>query len=255
MARLVVERVARVFEVARLAAVATRAEGTLAGIDRFRDQILAVVGHDLRNPLGAVMMSASLLQKKGELHGWQAKAAGRVRSATLRMGRIIDDLLSFTRSRLGNGIPIARATMDLGERLRRAVDTLHAAYPGVKIQLSLDGDLAGRWDGDRLEQALSIMAGSLIDSGEEQDPIEIAARGEGETVLLSVSTRGALPMEGLRQVFEPSGPEIEYAGKGSALGLGPYVARKIAAGHGGTIAVRADPGLTSIEMELPRRTD
>ncbi len=248
------ERAARFIERARLSADLLRAQDAARRTSGFRDQVLAIVGHDLRNPLGAIVMSAALLQKKGGLEGWQARTVGRVRSSTLRMGRIIDDLLSYTRTRLGSGIPIAARASDLGALTRKVVDELQAAYPEARIDLSVEGDLCGEWDGDRLEQVASNLVSNAIDHGEEGQPIELVLRGELDEVTLEVANRGEMPKEVLDHAFEAfhRGPE-QTGRKASGLGLGLYIAREIVRCHGGEIAIHSDGWATRIAMRLPRR--
>jgi signal transduction histidine kinase len=212
------------------------------------------VGHDLRNPLGAIVMSAALLQKKGGLAGWQAKTVERVRSSALRMGRIIDDLLSYTRTRIGGGIPISRRAADLGEVTSKILEELRAAHPAAVVEVSADGDLTGEWDGDRLEQVVSNLVSNAIDHGLEGQPIVLALRGLGAEVEVEVVNQGEMPREVLDHAFEAfhRGPE-QTGRKASGLGLGLYIAREIVRRHGGEIAICCERGATRIATRLPRR--
>ncbi len=252
--RVVAERAARAVETSRLSADLVRAQELARRTSGFRDQVLAIVGHDLRNPLGAIVMSAALLQKRGGLAGWQAKTIDRVRSSTLRMGRIIDDLLSYTRTRLGGGIPIVPRPCDLGDLTRKSMDELRVAHPGAKIEVSVEGDLGGEWDGDRLEQVASNLISNAIDHGEDGTPIGVVLGGGPDEVTLEVTNRGEMPREVLDHAFEAfhRGPE-QTGRKASGLGLGLYIAREIVRCHGGEIAVHSHDGATRIAMRLPRR--
>ncbi|BDG09482.1 sensor histidine kinase [Anaeromyxobacter paludicola] len=223
----------------------------------FRDQILGIVGHDLRNPLGAIVMSTALLQKRGGLAGWQAKTVERMRSSAGRMGRIISDLLSYTRTRLGGGIPMERRAADLGEITRRVCDELSAANPDRALDRVAEGDLSGEWDPDRLEQVFSNLVSNALDHGEPEVPVTVTARGQGERVEVEVRNRGAIPDEVLARAFEPfrKGPE-GGSRKGSGLGLGLYIAKVIVQAHGGDVAVRCegdgDARETVLAVTLPR---
>jgi signal transduction histidine kinase len=254
VARVAAERAARAIETSRLSADLARAEELVRRTSGFRDQVLAIVGHDLRNPLGTIVMSAALLQKRGGLAGWQAKTIDRVRSSTLRMGRIIDDLLSYTRTRLGGGIPIAPRAADLGDLTRKMLNELRVAHPEARIELSVEGDLGGEWDGDRLEQVASNLISNAIDHGDDGQPIDLALRGEPDEVTLEVTNRGEMPKEVLDHAFEAfhRGPE-QTGRKASGLGLGLYIAREIVRCHGGEIAIHSHDGATQIVMRLPRR--
>jgi signal transduction histidine kinase len=203
-------------------------------------------------------MSAALLQKKGGLQGWQARTVERTRSSAGRMGRIIADLLSYTRTRLGNGIPIIRRRADLEQLVRRVADELQAANPGRAIVIAPSGDLCGEWDPDRLEQVASNLLSNAVDHGDPEVPIEVALTG-GEDVVLSVRNAGpAMPPEVLSHLFEPfSRAPDEKNRKASGLGLGLYISREIVRAHGGEIvaASRDDPppGETIVTVRLPRR--
>jgi signal transduction histidine kinase len=253
LARVAADRAARALETAQLAAALARAQETAGRTEGFRDQVLAIVGHDLRNPLGAIVMSAALLQKKGGLEGWQSKTVDRVRSSALRMGRIINDLLSYTRTRLGAGIPIDRRAADLGELTRKMVDELRTAHPDAVVEVSAEGDLSGAWDPDRLEQVLSNVVSNAIDHGQDGQPVAVRLVGHLDAVTIEVMNRGEMPRESLEHAFEAfhRGPE-KTGKKASGLGLGLYIAREIVRHHGGEIAIRSQGGETRIELHLPR---
>jgi len=256
LVRVAAERAARALEAERLGAALARAREAAARAGGFHDQVLAIVGHDLRNPLGAIVMSAALLQKKGGLEGWQAKTVDRVRSSALRMSRIINDLLSYTRTRLGGGIPISRRPADLGELARKMVDELRAAHPDAIVELSAEGELVGEWDPDRLEQVLSNVVANAIDHGDAGQPVAVALSGDGAAVFVQVRNHGEMPKEALEHAFEAfhRGPELTGK-KASGLGLGLYIAREIVRHHGGEIAIRCEDGATRIDLRLPRHPE
>jgi signal transduction histidine kinase len=251
---LALTQAALVRERSAAADVALRAEADLAERRRAIDFVLGVVGHDLRNPLGAVHMSAALLHKKGDLAGWQARAVERMRSSAGRMTRIIADLLSYTRTRLGTGLPIHRRPARLDEIARRAVDELAAVNPGRTITVDVRGDPLGEWDPDRLEQVVSNLVSNALEHGDPAEPVVVELDEDAGRALLRVRNRGpAVPPEVLAHLFEPfSRPPEEKSRTGSGLGLGLYIAREIvSAGHGGEISVRTGDE-TVIEVRLPR---
>jgi signal transduction histidine kinase len=220
------------------------------------DTILGVVGHDLRNPLGAVHMSAALLQKRGGLEGWQARTVERMRSSAGRMGRIIADLLSYTRTRLGSGIPINRNGADLRAVVQRVVDELRAANPDREIVVEApEGlDLSGPWDPDRLEQVASNLVSNAVDHGDPGTQVRVTLAAAGGEVTLSVRNAGpGLPPEVMDHLFEPfSRPPDERSRKASGLGLGLYICREIVRGHGGEITAEAAGGEMVVTVQLPR---
>jgi signal transduction histidine kinase len=254
LARLASARAAHALDRASLELEIARCDEVARRTAAFRDQILAIVGHDLRNPLGAIVMSAALLQKRGGLAGWQARTVDRVRASSARMGRIISDLLSYTRTRLGVGIPITRHPADLGELANRVVEELRAAHPEASIIVAMEGDLAGEWDVDRIEQLASNLVSNAIDHGEEEQPVEVRLAAAGDAVRIEVANRGEMPPDVISHAFEAfhRGPD-ESGRKASGLGLGLYIAREIARRHGGEIALTSASGATHVAVTLPRR--
>jgi signal transduction histidine kinase len=259
--RAAADRAALLLDAARLARerdeaaeAARRVEEEAERRRRAVDTILGVVGHDLRNPLGAVHMSAALLMKRGALEGWQARTVERMRSSAGRMGRIIADLLSYTRTRLGSGIPIDPRAADLGAVVRRVVDELRAANPDREIEVAAEGDLSGTWDPDRLEQVASNLVSNAVDHGDPGRPVRIALAGGPDEVVLTVRNEGpGMPPEVLAHLFEPfSRPPDERSRKASGLGLGLYIAREIVRGHGGQIVAQASGPETAVSVRLPR---
>jgi signal transduction histidine kinase len=258
--RVAADRAALALECARLDRERThaveavrRAEADIESRRRTVDYILGIVGHDLRNPLGAVHMSTALLQKKGGLAGWQARTVERMRSSAGRMSRIIADLLSYTRTRLGNGLPIARRTCALDEIVKRVVDELSAANADREISVAAQGDVSGEWDPDRLEQVASNLVSNAVDHGDPAAPVRVELEGEPDCVVLRVRNEGPpVPGEVLAHLFEPfsRGPD-EKSRKASGLGLGLYIAREIVRGHGGEIAAASGPE-TVVTVRLPR---
>jgi signal transduction histidine kinase len=260
--RTAADRAALLLENVRLARereeAAEAARRVAEEMDRRRravDTILGIVGHDLRNPLGAVHMSAALLMKRGGLEGWQARTVERMRSSAGRMGRIIADLLSYTRTRLGSGIPIEPVEADLGTVVRKVVDELRAANPDREIEIASDGDLTGTWDPDRLEQVASNLVSNAVDHGDPGAPVRVALAGGRGEVSLTVRNEGpGMPPEVLSHLFEPfSKAPDERSRKASGLGLGLYIAREIVRGHGGEITAQARDREIAVTVRLPRR--
>ena len=234
--------------------VARRAEAELSSRRQALDFILGVVGHDLRNPLGAIHLSAALLHKRGALEGWQARSVERMRSSAGRMARIIADLLTYTGTRAGGGIPVRPRPARLDDVVRRVVDELSAVNPQCSLQVEVEGDPSGHWDPDRLEQVVSNLVSNAVDHGDPTFPVRVEIAGEPSAVVLRVSNRGPpVPEEVLGRLFEPfARPPEEKSRRSSGLGLGLYIAREIVVtGHGGTIAV-ASGEETVITVRLPR---
>jgi sigma-B regulation protein RsbU (phosphoserine phosphatase) len=219
-------------------------------IEEARDRFIAILGHDLRNPLSAIMTSAELLAEAG-LDGIFARAVDRIARSTQRMGAMIGDLLDFARGRLGGGIPIEREPCDLGRIAGDEVDEMRQAYPGRDIRCEATGDLAGAWDADRIEQLLSNLIGNSIQHG--IDPISVSARDAGEVVVVAIHNGGPpIPPATLPRLFEPFQQGAPGASEG--LGLGLYIAGEIVRAHGGTIGVTSSEAEgTTVTVSLPRR--
>jgi signal transduction histidine kinase len=185
--------------------------------------------------------------------GWQGRTVERMRSSAGRMGRIIADLLSYTRTRLAGGLPITRRAARLDELVTKVVDELSAANPDREIRISQQGDVSGEWDPDRLEQVASNLVSNAVDHG-DGGPVLVELLGEVDEVSLCVRNRGPqMPPEVLAHLFEPfsRGPD-EKSRKASGLGLGLYIAREIVRGHAGEIHA-ASNGETVVTVRLPRR--
>ncbi len=247
------ERIARLAYAERLDARSAEADHARRTAGGFRDQVLAIVGHDLRNPLGAITMSASLLHTRGQLGGWQVRAVERIRSSASRMGRIIDDLLGYTRTRLGSGIPVVRRPADLADVVKKILDEVHVVHPQAAVELEHAGDLSGSWDPARLEQVISNLLSNAIDHGDEGAPVRVGLCGGSDRVEFAVVNDGEIPKVVLEHAFEAFHrcPEQE-ARKASGLGLGLYIAREIVQRHGGEIVVRCGGGRTHVLVSLPR---
>ncbi len=225
-------------------------------VDRVKDLFIGVIGHDLRNPLGAMMMSATMLMTK-EGPGWQhAKTAARILRSGARMDLLIGDLLDFTRSRLGAGIPIVRADVDLEATCRDTVDEIAAFHPTRTVSFSSTGAVCGLWDGARISQALSNLVGNAVQHGARDRPIEVELRGEPDRVVLSVHNEGQLiPQHQLQGIFDPFrqlGADDSKASR-SSIGLGLYIVQAIMMAHGGTIDVESTETGTTFTLRFPRR--
>ncbi|MFN2548984.1 MAG: ATP-binding protein [Myxococcales bacterium] len=226
-------------------------------MNRTSDQFLAVLGHDLRNPLGAITMSAALISRRGE--DKSAKAASLILTSAERMKRMVHDLLDLTRTRLGSGIPITPEPMDLATLCREVVDELEAFHPDRRLEFDSTGDLRGTWDRDRLAQVISNLVGNALQHGAPNRPIGVRARVDGEEVTVEVHNEGhVIPHAELTNVFEPMVRKPAGAEDNGlrSLGLGLYIAREIVLAHGGTVSVKstAREG-TTFSVHLPRRAD
>ena len=220
---------------------------------RLNEMFTAVLGHDLRNPLNAILTSAQVLQHCST-ERVVLQSAERITSSGRRMTRMIEDLLDLARARLGGGIPLRRATTDLGAIVLRVAQEHRVASPGSRIEIAEQGHLSGHWDGDRLAQVVSNLIANAVQHGDRDQPIAVEANGlDAGTVVVTVSNGGTIPRDVLPNLFEPfrrSGPS---AGQSDGLGLGLYIVQQIVTAHGGVIAVDAtQPGRTTFRLTLAR---
>ncbi|MGE5728647.1 MAG: sensor histidine kinase [Gemmatimonas sp.] len=226
-------------------------------LDYSKEMFLAVLGHDLRTPLGAVLMSAQFMLDSGGLVEPNLTLTARIARSTRRMNQMVEDLLDFTRSQLGSGVPIVRAPMDMGKVVRQAVDEMEAAQPDARFETSTDGDLCGPWDEARMSQVLTNLLGNAAQHGAADKPISVRSHGEDKDVVVVVHNFGrAIPESEIYGIFSPfkrlkAGVPAER--DSSNLGLGLFIADRIVKAHSGTIDVKssADAG-TFFTIRLPR---
>jgi signal transduction histidine kinase len=221
-----------------------------------QERILGIVSHDLRTPLSAINSGAVVLSRSG-LPPQQARIAAVMRSSTRRMEEIIRDLLDYTRTRAPGGIPLSLRVADMGEVCVRVIEEATLHDPAVALQLQRDGDLAGEWDPDRLEQVIGNLVANATRHAPPGTNIRVRALGEGEEVRVEVENDGPpVPPESVRAIFEPfqrsSGGPPGTARDG--LGLGLYIVRSIVEAHGGTVGLLSAPERpVTFIVRLPRR--
>lgn len=223
-------------------------------VDRLKDLFLGVLGHDLRNPLGAIMMSATLLMTKEGPDWPHSKTAARILSSGMRMEGLIGDLLDFTRARMGAGIPITRTEVDLDADCRKTVDEIAAFHPTCNLSFQAAGDLRGLWDGARIAQALSNLLGNAVQHGTHGCRITVKLLGEADRVVLSVHNQGRpIPKRHLQDIFDPF-RQLDPGQAKTNVGLGLYIVEAIVVAHGGTVDVESSDAGTTFTIRLPRVT-
>jgi hypothetical protein len=217
-----------------------------------REQFIAVLGHDLRNPLSSVGAAAELLiRRTGEPD--LVKLGTRLKTSTRRMSALIDDVLDLARVRLGSGMGLAIREADfLASGLKDVIDEVRAANPRLDIrdELSINGMV--RCDQGRIQQVLSNLLGNAVAHGAPDQPIVVRAVVRDDTLVLSVTNGGTpIPPDDIPRIFQPYW-RPENSKPGGGLGLGLYICSEIVAAHGGTLQVTscADDG-TCFVATLP----
>jgi signal transduction histidine kinase len=226
-------------------------------LDRVRDRFLAILGHDLVNPLGAIMASSRFIIDAGELREPTLTLVTRIDSSATRMNRLVGDLLDYTRTRFGDGIPIVRVETDARKLINDVVSETRAAHPDRVINTELTGDLTGRWDQERLAQMLSNLIGNAVHHGTVGSPIRVWANGTTEEIEIAIHNNGEIiEKTEVRALFDAmKAPSPGGARSGRHLGLGLYIVDKIVRAHHGTIEVdSAHKRGTTFTVRLPRRS-
>ncbi len=221
----------------------------------FERQLIGIVSHDLRNPLHVIQLGARALLAREDLDDRTVKAITRIRANADRATRMVEDLLDFTRARVGQGIPISPRPASLHEIARAAVEDVRAVYPDRAIQVQASGDASGEWDPDRLAQVVMNLTVNALKYGDPAGAVTVATRGERREVTLDVHNVGnPIPPEEQPFLFEPYRRGDSARHDPGSLGLGLYIACEIVRAHGGKLTVEssADAG-TTFTVQLPRR--
>jgi signal transduction histidine kinase len=234
--------------------VLTKLEDTV----RQNELFAAVLAHDLRNPLGAIMTAAQLAlrRQEGETGGStrNPKPLSRIIASGERMTAMIDQLLDFARVRSGGGIEIHPRPSDLSELCAQAVGELELARPECKIRRALAGDQSGTWDPDRLLQVLSNLIGNAGQHGDPAGGVSIRIDGnERDHVTVTVENDGAIPESLLPHLFDAFRSTRHRRDQSRGLGLGLYIVREIVRAHGGAVDVTSsETAGTKFTVRLPR---
>jgi signal transduction histidine kinase len=227
-----------------------------AQVDQARNLLLGMLGHDMRSPLQTILMTAQYLAALNAGEQVSVAASRLIRSGA-RMQALLNDMLDFNRTRLGLGINIAPTDADLEKLLADELDQLRAAHPDRRVDLDVEGDCRGVWDGRRLQQLLGNLVLNAIKYGAPGAPVRVVMTGGARDLRFEVRNHGpAIERITLDRIFDPLQRGLNQEGAYNAdgnLGLGLYIAREIAKAHGGEIEARSDETETVFAVRLPRR--
>jgi two-component system sensor histidine kinase/response regulator len=220
---------------------------------RMNEVFVAVLGHDLRNPLGAIVNGAELVTRLSTDEK-VLKVAGIMQSSAARMTRMIEQLLDVARIRSGR-LEMKPAENDLQKLSQSLIDELQRDGRRGRVELSAVGTTVGRFDADRIGAAVSNLLGNALQHGSADAKVRVHVDGTAPSDLkVSVSNEGVIPPATLATMFEPFHASGPHSGGGSGgLGLGLYIVNEFVKAHGGKVHARSnDREGTCIELALPR---
>ncbi|HET7826006.1 MAG TPA: ATP-binding protein, partial [Anaeromyxobacter sp.] len=222
--------------------------------EEFRQNVLGIVGHDLRNPLSALFTSAQLLMRAEDVPPERSRMATRIFANAERMRRIIDVLADYARVRGGQRVPLRLQRCDIADIASAVADECEATHPGREVRRDGEGDSTGEWDPDRLGQVLANLVSNALDYSRAGTPVVVSWRGEPGAVVVEVANEGnPVPRDVLPRIFDPfRRGDAARSGKREGLGLGLFIAKALVSAHGGAIDVQSEGGVTVFTVRLPR---
>jgi PAS domain S-box-containing protein len=224
----------------------------LAVAHQFERRILAIVSHDIRNPLNVIQLAARHLEQVASEVSSVKRDTERVVRSVTRIQNIVGDLLDVSRERDGSGIAVTRAPTDVAAICRQVVDELEATANERTVRFECATDATGLWDQNRIIQAISNLAANAVQHG-APGPIAIRISGDAERVVIAVHNGGAIAPELLPALFDPFRAAGQKRGRSDGLGLGLFIANAIARAHDGTLEVESTPRTgTTFRLVLPR---
>lgn len=234
-------------------------------IEHSRNLFLGILSHDLRTPISVARMSAELVLRMGEaaMNERQSMLISQVLSSADRATEMIDQLLDLTRVRLGSGVPIIKAPMNLGYVAKQLVDEMRTKHPERIFTLEIAGNTDGEWDKPRIGQVFSNLLGNAVQYSFKESPIAVVVKEEAIDVVLSLHNEGVpIPPDAIGRIFESlvrveaetySEEQSDVQTSPVNLGLGLYITKEIVAAHGGTIGVTSsEQAGTLFSVHFPR---
>ena len=234
-------------------AIAESVSSYSSELSKARDTFTAILGHDLRSPLSAILMSAHNIASL-DLPAPAMDAVGRIQRSAKAMQALIRDLLDFAGARLGRDMPIRPERSSLIETCHAALAELMAAHPKRTFEFEHEAELRGYFDPARVGQALSNLLNNAINHGSRDHPVTVRARAESRDLVVEIANKGdTMSPEALQAVMDPIARVHQQGSEGSSgLGLGLYIAQLVAEAHGGSVAATSQAGVTRFSFRFPR---
>jgi signal transduction histidine kinase len=225
-----------------------------AQVEQARNLLLGMLGHDMRNPLNNILMTAQYLTALNAGEKVSVAAARLIRSGA-SMRALLDDLVDFNRMNLGLGLNVAPSYVDLADAVADEMEQIQGAHPDRRIGLSVSGDVRGWWDGRRLQQLLRNLVVNALRHGAPESDVRVVLSGAADVTLAVLNSGPPVDSAVLRRLSDPLWRGVARDGRASraGLGLGLFIVREIARGHGGDVAVHSEGGETAFMIRLPRR--
>jgi signal transduction histidine kinase len=225
-------------------------------VAQFQQQMIGIVGHDLRNPLGAILTGSELLAMQTTTNPAAASVLQRITSSANRMIRMVDQLLDVTRARLGGGIPVTPRETELVPVVRSVLDELALAHTKARFELIAASDVVGLWDPDRLAQVVANLVSNAVHYGHPSAPITVELTSSEAAAAITVhnAIRGKpIPPQALATLFDPYHRGDDLKRNATGLGLGLYIVHEIVRAHAGTMGVESSQSGTKFRVVLPLR--
>jgi signal transduction histidine kinase len=221
---------------------------------------LSILGHDVRNPLGAISMGTQLILQDGTLPPRHLKVAAQVLRSTQRVTDIVSDLLDYSTSHLGAGIPVTLDEYDLSAECRSVVQEMRMFHAERIFNVEIEDALTVTWDRPRISQALSNLMANAVQYGANNSPVGVSIAARGTQIMILVQNEGRIVSPNVMRALFVPGKSFVIKSKSERrtsqtknLGLGLYITNEIVRAHGGDISVESteDEG-TTIKVLLPR---
>jgi sigma-B regulation protein RsbU (phosphoserine phosphatase) len=218
----------------------------------FAEQMIGIVSHDLRNPLSSILMATALLAP--DVSPTQERLLTKISRATDRANSLIGDLLDFTQARLGNGLPISPAPIELHAVVAEAFEELVFAYPARKLVHVRSGEGPCSADANRLAQLIGNLVSNAVVYGSPGSAITVTSKVDAAAFSVAVHNDGApIPAASQRDLFRPMTRGADATNSGRSVGLGLFIVREIARAHGGNASVESREGEgTTFTATFPR---
>lgn len=226
-------------------------------VEASRNVFLGILGHDLRTPLGAILLGADMLRRTEATDPRTSKVASQIYASVQRASQIVGDLLDLTRCQMGPGIPVKKSLIDLSPVCERVIEEIRAFHPQANVRFDAKEAVMGAFDGARMEQVFSNIISNAVTHGDNQFPVSVALEAQEDFAVFTVHNGGEpIPEDVLPFIFNPMGRFSQRSvvdhGPVAGLGLGLFIAAEIVASHAGSIEVSSDlEGGTVFRVKLP----